>query len=123
MSRPEGPPPMHETRFERDFQHLRIGALRSHGEAGTDLRGHVEARAAQLSGRTAKQHEILPPPLDAFVEKVALHAYKVTDDDIRALDRAGYSEDAIFEVVVCAAVGAGAARFERAMQALRKSRA
>jgi len=114
---------MNETRFERDFQHLRIGALRSHGDAGTDLREHVEARAAQLSGRKTDHREILQPPLGDFVQKVALHAYKVTDGDIHALERAGYSEDAIFEIVVCAAVGAGAARFERAMRALREPRA
>ncbi|MHC4954810.1 MAG: hypothetical protein ACYTGZ_13070 [Planctomycetota bacterium] len=113
---------MNETVYERDFQHLRIGALRSHGDAGTDLRGHVEARAAQLSGRKSDHREILPPPLDDFVEKVALHAYKVTDDDIHALERAGYSQDAIFELTVCIAVGAGAARFERAMEALRESK-
>lgn len=110
---------MNETPFERDFEHLRIGALRSHGDVGTDLRSHVEARAAQLSGRTTDQPEILPPPLGAFVEKVALHADKVTDEDIAELRRAGYSEDAVFEITVCAAVGAGAARFERAMSALR----
>lgn len=114
---------MDETRFERDFHHLRIGALRSHGDAGTELRSHVEARAAQLSGRPAGQREILPPPLDTFVEKVARFAYKVTDEDFEALKRAGYSEDAIFEITVCAAVGAGAARFERALQALRESHA
>ena len=109
-----------ETRFERDFQHLRIGALRSHGDAGTDLRSHVEAHAAQLSGRPAEQPEILPPPLGEFVKSIALHAYRITDEDIAALQRAGYSEDAIFEITVCAAVGAGSARFERAMLALRE---
>jgi len=112
---------MSESPSESGFQHLRIGALRSHGEVGTDLREHVEARAAQLSGRITEQREILPPPLGEFVEKIALNAYKITDDDIHALERAGYSEDAIFEIVVCAAVGSGAARIERAMQALRES--
>ena len=111
-----------ETPFERDYQHLRIGALRSHGDAGTDLRSHVEARSAQLSGRKTEQAEILPPPLGEFVKKVALHAYKVTDEDIAGLKRAGYSEDAIFEITVCAAVGAGAARFEQAMRVLREPR-
>jgi len=110
---------MNESQLERDFQHLRIGALRSHGDAGTDLRSHVEARSAQLSGRSSAEYEVLPAPLAEFVEKVALAAYKITDEDIHALERAGYSEDAIFELTVCAAVGAGAARFERAMQAIR----
>ncbi len=105
--------------YEADFQHLRIAVLRSHGDVGTDLREHIEARAAQLSGRTIDHREILPPPLGDFVDKVAQHAYKVTDADIHALERDGHSEDAIFEITVCAAVGAGSARFERAMAALR----
>ena len=110
---------MQQTRYEHDFQHLRVAVLRSHGDAGTDLREHVEARAAQLSGRVIDHREILPPPLGEFVEKVAQHAYKVTDDDIHALERGGYSQNAIFEITVCAAVGAGSARFERVMAALK----
>jgi len=109
---------MQHTRYEQDFQHLRIAVLRSHGDAGTDLCEHIEARAAQLSGRTIDHREILPPPLGDFVDKVAQHAYKVTDADFHDLERAGYSEDAIFEITVCAAVGAGSARFEQAMAAL-----
>ena len=108
-----------DSSYEAGFHHLRIGALRSHGDAGTDLRSHVEERAAQLSGRPSDNVEVLPPPLGNFVKKVARHAYKVTDGDIEELKRAGYSEDAIFELVVCSAVGAGAARFEAAMRALR----
>jgi len=34
-----------------DFSHLRVAALRSHGDAPVDLRGHVEAYAARIAGR------------------------------------------------------------------------
>jgi len=54
-----------------------------------------------------------------FVETIARHAYKVTDADFAHLRHEGYGEDALFEIVVCAAVGAGAARFERVQKALR----
>ncbi|MHC4410376.1 MAG: hypothetical protein ACYS0E_21320 [Planctomycetota bacterium] len=104
-----------------DLQHLRINVSRSHGDAPLDLREHVEMRAAQLSGRAADHREVLPPGVRELVEKVAQNAYKVTDHDITHLLHEGYSEDAIFEIVVCAAVGAGAARFERAMEALKSA--
>lgn len=51
--------------------------------------------------------------------KVARHAYTVTDGDIAALREAGYSEDAIFEITLSAAVGAGLARLERGLAVLR----
>jgi len=60
-----------------------------------------------------------PPALVAYVKKVALYAYKTNEDDIEALRRAGYSEDAIFEITVSAALGAGMTRLERGLAALK----
>jgi len=60
----------------------------------------------------------LPPEWLKYVEKIALHAYKVTDDDVAALRSAGHSEDAIFEVTVAAAVGASVARAETGLRLL-----
>jgi len=50
---------------------------------------------------------------------VARHAYKLTDDDLTALRRAGSSEDAIFEITVSSALGAALDRLERGLAALR----
>ena len=50
---------------------------------------------------------------------MARHAYKLTDDDLNALRRAGSSEDAIFEITVSAALGAALDRLERGLAALR----
>ena len=69
--------------------------------------------------RAAVERGSLPSALAAYVDKVALHAYKVTDDDIAALQRAGYSDDAVFEITVAAAVGAAFHRLDRGMAALR----
>ena len=52
------------------------------------------------------------------VEKVARHAYLVTYADVAALRDGGYSEDAIFEITLSAALGAGMARLERGFAAL-----
>lgn len=70
-----------------------------------------ETRQAIFDGSEA------PENAQTFVDKVHQHAYKVTDEDVAALKTAGYSEDAIFEATICAAVGAGMARWRAAMAA------
>jgi alkylhydroperoxidase family enzyme len=59
--------------------------------------------------------------LASYVDKVAKHAYTVTDDDLRRLQQAGHSDDALFEVTVSAALGAALGRLERGLAALRSS--
>jgi len=63
--------------------------------------------------------EDIAPDLARYVDKVALHAYKVTDEDLAALKRAGNSDDVLFEVTVSAALGAAVGRLERGLSALR----
>src|SRR4051812_24529180 len=48
----------------------------------------------------------VPDALRTYVQKVALHAYRVTDEDVAAVKQAGYSEDQIFEITAAAALGA-----------------
>jgi hypothetical protein len=84
------------------------------------LRQMVEAYAAGLGG-SVRQAQELPTELVSYVNKVALYAYKVTDQDVQQLKDAGYSEDVIFEITLCASVGAGLARLERGRQALKGS--
>ena len=60
----------------------------------------------------------VPDDLSDWVEKVARHAYRTTDEDIESLKAAGYSEDQIFELTVAAALGASRARLERALGTL-----
>ena len=59
-----------------------------------------------------------PPEFATYVEKVRLHAYKVTDGDVQALKDAGYSEDEIFEHTVSTAVAAGLERLDAGLGAL-----
>lgn len=82
------------------------------------LRQAIEAHAARISGGVRQAAEI-PTDLEAYINKVTRHAYKVTDQDVQQLKQAGYSEDAIFEITLCASVGAGLARFERGLHALK----
>ena len=90
------------------------------GDLAPELRHAAFARAAELAGSSRTVTARLPTPLVTFVEKVARHAYKVTDSDIDALHPAGYSDDAIFEAVIATAVAAGLSRLEVGLRALRK---
>lgn len=59
----------------------------------------------------------VPPDLAALIDKIHQHAYRVTDDDLVRL-RAAYSDDALFELVVSAALGAARHRLVAGLVAL-----
>jgi alkylhydroperoxidase family enzyme len=59
-----------------------------------------------------------PAVAAAYLEKVRLHAYRVTDGDVEALLASGLSEDEIFEATVAVAVAAGLARFDAGLRTL-----
>jgi alkylhydroperoxidase family enzyme len=61
---------------------------------------------------------VFEEPLHALIEKVAKHSGQVTDEDITAARASGLSEDQIFELVVCAAVGQATREYEIALLAL-----
>jgi len=85
--------------------------LETPGDADTELRRAVEAFAG---GRAAD----LPDDLRPYVEKVAKNAYKVVDADVDRLREAGYSEDAIFELTLAAALGAARSRLDAGLRAM-----
>jgi hypothetical protein len=58
-----------------------------------------ETRLALATGRE------IPDDLKPYADKVARHAYRVTDRDLETLRDAGYDDDAIFEITVAVALG------------------
>jgi alkylhydroperoxidase family enzyme len=62
----------------------------------------------------------VPADLQALVEKIHRHAYRVTDEDIARL-QATYGDDRLFEIIVSAAVGASRARLAAGLQALNET--
>jgi alkylhydroperoxidase family enzyme len=76
---------------------------------------------APIDRLRAVTRKVPPAPelMDAYLEKVRLHAYKVTDADVEALKTAGVSEDEIFEQTVAAAIGQGLARLDAAERVIR----
>ena len=89
------------------------------GVCSPALRASVEAYAAGLWGGLRQRQE-LPADLIDYVRKVALYAYKITDEDVARLEDAGYSEDAVFEITLCAGIGAGLARMEKGLALLKR---
>jgi hypothetical protein len=83
------------------------------------------ARILERDGRTSQAHRRaafnnagLAEPLSTLIHKVAKHAYRVTDDDIAAARTSGVSEDQIFELMVCAAIGQATRQYDAAVAAL-----
>jgi hypothetical protein len=75
-------------------------------------------KAATALRRAAFENAGLSEPIRTLIEKVANHAYQVTDDDIASVRAAGLSEDQVFEIVVCAAVGQASRQYTIALAAL-----
>lgn len=78
-----------------------------------------DGEAARPLRRAAYDLHGLDDPLRTLVEKTAYHAYMVTDDDIASIRSSGLTEDQIFEIVVCAAIGQATRQYESGLKALR----
>jgi alkylhydroperoxidase family enzyme len=94
----------------------------------TDITGLHRALVARVLGssaqapaalrRAAFENEGLSEPVRTLIEKVAGRSHEVTDDDVAAVRAAGLSEDQVFELVVCGAVGQASRQYESALAAL-----
>jgi hypothetical protein len=93
--------------------HLALVDRVLHG-AGTAT---AEQRAAAFSNAG------LPPPLQALIGKVVTRPAQVADADLAAATAAGFSEDQVFELVICAAVGQSARLYDAGLAALAEAAA
>ena len=96
-----------EDRYAHKMERLRHAVVAGPGSLAPDIR---QAISEGFYNST---------PLGAFARKVADHAFTVSDDDIRELHLARYSDDQIFEAAVSAALGAGLYRLDRVLTVLR----
>ncbi len=60
----------------------------------------------------------LPEPLATLVDRVAHRSFQVTDADFTAALATGFTEDELFELVICAAVGASSRIYQAGLAAL-----
>ena len=88
-----------------------------HGELVDRVLGG-DAKTPPEMRRAALDNAGLDEPIRTLVEKVANRSFAVTDEDVAATRTAGFSEDQIFELMVCAAVGAADRQYNSAMAAL-----
>lgn len=72
----------------------------------------VRRAAAEGVGATAE--------LQRLVDKIERHAHRITDEDIASLQRV-HGDDALFEIVVSAAIGASRRRLEAGLRALEEA--
>jgi hypothetical protein len=77
-----------------------------------------DGRASAEQRAHAFRNEGLSAPLDALIGKVATRPAEVTDADFAAAKAAGSTEDQIFELVVCAAVGQSTRLYDAGLVAL-----
>jgi hypothetical protein len=81
------------------------------------LRGPATAPSA-VRAAAAGTEPIGQAELDALLDKVRHHAYRVTDDDIARVKAAGVDEETIFELTIAAALGVSVRRLAAAVAAI-----
>jgi hypothetical protein len=77
-----------------------------------------EGRASARQRAQAFGNDGLPPPLCALIGKVLARPARVTEADFAAAKALGCTEDQLFELVICAAVGQSARLYEAGLAAL-----
>ena len=65
----------------------------------------------------------LGPPLDALIDKIVTTPAQVSEADLAAAKASGCTEDELFELVVCAAVGTSARLYDAGLAALAEATA
>jgi hypothetical protein len=77
------------------------------------LRG--PGRASTAARQAAFDNAGVDERARVLIDKVARHAWKVTDADVEAAKAGGLTEDEIFELVVCAAYGQASRQLHQAL--------
>ena len=85
------------------------------------LQGPGEASAAHRA--RAFENAELPEPLAGLVGKVATRSADVTDAEFARAREAGFTDDQLFELVICAAVGQSTRQYEAGLAALDEAEA
>ena len=81
-----------------------------------------EGKASLSDRRAAFDNSGLVEPLRQLLDKVARNAPGITDEEIERVRQSGSSEDQIFEMVVCAAIGQASRQYDVAKAALDAAR-
>ena len=90
-----------------------------------DIRRHIEAVVARVRDGEGKvprevRRAAMEVPEGPLYEKVATNAARITDEDV-AIAKQSTTEDEIFELVVCVAIGQAKRQYDAAMAALEEA--
>jgi hypothetical protein len=77
-----------------------------------------DGQASQAQRRAAFDNVGLADPIRTLIDKVVRNARTVTDQDVAAARASGLSEDQIFELIVCGAIGQAVRQHDAALAAL-----
>lgn len=99
---------------------LRGSVLEGPADLDVPTRQAMAARAAWFA-QTGGDPPVVPESWQEYVDKVAQHAYKVTDETIDHL-RERHPEHEIYEATIAAALGAASERLAAGLRALRGER-
>jgi hypothetical protein len=92
---------------KRSIHHLLVNRIRQGpGRAPADQRARAFDNAK------------LPEPLRVLLDKVATESARVTDGDFATAMAAGFTDDQLVELVLCAAVGESTRQYEAGLAAL-----
>jgi alkylhydroperoxidase family enzyme len=76
--------------------------------------------SAELRAKSFADRDV-PEPLADLLDNVAKRSFRVTDADFAAAVAAGFTEDQLFELVICAAVGESNRMYQTGLTALAKA--
>jgi alkylhydroperoxidase family enzyme len=93
-------------------------AARRHRATVVQRAVHGPGLATSAARRAAFDNTGVDGRARALLDKVAQRAWTVTDADVAATKAAGVSEDEIFELTVCAALGQATRQLDAALAAL-----
>lgn len=96
----------------------RAHMLAADGVTTPSLRRSVEAFV--VGEWDINRGEVTPVPteLETFLKKLSLHAYKITDEDVQALQNTGYSDEMLYEITIVGSIGAALMGLEKLFEAL-----
>jgi len=78
----------------------------------------ADGAAPKAQRRAAFENAGVTGPVRTLLEKITRDAHRVSDDDVHAARACGQTEDQLFELATCAAVGQANRQYESAMAAL-----
>jgi len=104
-----------EDRYRRHANDLIEAVTCRPGHLAPDTRRWIVGRAA---GGPVRGEARLPKAAISLIDHVATDAEQISDADVLGLRASALGEEAIFELIVAAAVGAGFGRLERAIELL-----